>query len=497
MKAFVAALVALVVCLAAYWWLGKEAPRVEVAVVGSNSIQQRLDQDGLVKSQTEVMLRAQVNGRVRRLPVTNGQAVRAGQVVIELESDEAQASLQQAEAQRQVALANLAEAQSNLQLTRQRTAAEVKSAQAGVNQSLANYEKIKEGPRSEEIQRSRAQLVQVELRLQDQQRDLQRKETLFRQDALPKRDLETAELAVRQSKAALDEAKASLAVLEKGSRWQETAGAKSELQRSQAQVQVAQAQQGQVEVAESQLETSRARLAAAEADVERSRSNREHFELKAPSAGVLQLEALQVGDTVSMTTVIGRLIDPKSVWIELLIDQADRPKVELGQLVVITSDAFPNSEFKGKVSRVDPAASLKRELRNTQTQDEDRVFRARVDLDSAESTGERKGRLLPGMSVFAELPVGEARRVLTVRRQALLQQDGKWQAYRVVDSRIRIAEVKIGSSDGLYSEALSGLKDGDTVVINPDPIKLKEGLAVRSQASSESPKPSPTATGTH
>lgn len=459
--------------LALYSGWGSKKLAVEVAKIEQKTIQQRLDEDGLVKSDTEVLVRPQIGGRVAKVLVINGESVRRGQLLAVIENEEGEAAARQAAAQVEVSRSSVAEAEANVQALIGKSAADQRAARASVSGARANLDRVLEGARKEEIQRAQAIFRQAQAKFEDQKQDFARRENLFREGALAKRELEASQAAFRQAEAAKDEAKAGLQLLERGSRRQDQISAASDWQRSLAQVEVATAENQQVEVAQQQVHSSRMRLTAAQAEFERAVALARKGEIRAGQAGILQWESVQVGDSVTLSTVVARIVEPKQVFVELLIDQNDIPKVHKGQEVVVTCDAFASVEFSGKVIGVDPMALLKRELRNSPTQDEDRVFRTRVRI-----MGDRPEKLRPGMTVFAEIPVGQPRAVTAIVRQSLVQQDGRWSAFRIRNGTVERVEVKLGQSDGQYAEILSGLSVDEQVVLNPDPTKLSDGLRV-------------------
>lgn len=118
---------------------------------------------------------------------------------------------------------------------------------------------------------------------------------------------------------------------------------------------------------------------------------------------------------------------------ELLLDEGNRAQARLGAPVLVTSDAYPGETFAGKLQAIEAQAFLKRQLRNNPTQDEDRVFRARVKLDGGVD------KLFPGMSVFAQVVLAERGQVLTIPRQACINREGQWVVFVREQERVGTA----------------------------------------------------------
>lgn len=104
--------------------------------------------------------------------------------------------------------------------------------------------------------------------------------------------------------------------------------------------------------AESRLEAASAHVSAAQAAVEQ-------YELRAPFDGILLTTDLTVGETVPPMMPVAFIADT-SQWIVKTKDLAevDVANVQVGDFVTIMLDAFPNEEFTGLVTKVDPVGKL-------------------------------------------------------------------------------------------------------------------------------------------
>ena len=488
-----ATLLSLAALCAGYFWLQRVPPvPVELVSVVYGQVTESLDEDGLVRSDVEVALRPQAMGHIARFHVRSGERVQRGQLVAELDAADIQASLEQAQAQLEVARATVGEARASLEALTQRTSAEIDNAVAARDQSYFQYRKAQSGSRPEEVERGAAAVRESQARYQEAERDYGRKLRLLQAGAISRRELDAADSQQKMTRAALEQAGHHLALLRRGTRWEEKGSAQADLQRNQAQVRMAQAQRQQIELSRRQLESALHRVNAAQAEERRARAMLDKSWLRAPTAGRVELENLQVGDTVTQNTTVARVVDPDKIWLEILVDEADRGKVKVGQSVQVVCDAYAGEVFPGRLGRIDASAFLKRELRNTPTQDEDRVFRGRVEFQGSatpspaapfpqgrgtqQGKGSPKGKLFPGMSVFSQVVLSQHDHLLTVTRLALIQREGQWMVYQVEGGRAHQRYVKIGRRDDNSAEVLEGLKEGDQVVINPS--NVDDGKAV-------------------
>lgn len=459
--------------LALAWWLWPRSKPVDLLSVERRRLAQVLDEDGVVRSWVEVNVASQVQGRLKKLAVTRGQKVRPGQLLAELDGAEQQAALQQLVAQERAAVRAVQQSQAQAELTRRRVEAELNVAQAGVQVAEAQQSKLEAGPRAEQRAAVKAVYDRARQRLQEARRDLQRRQYLFDEGATSRSDLENFLAAQRNAESAWREAEARWREAQRGPVSQDRGVARAEVARSQASLRASSAGLGQAEVARAAAEEAAERLEAVRAQVEQGRARLEQLQLRSPAAGVVEFEQFEVGELVSPGQVVLRISDPGRIYVELLLDEGDRAQARAGASVQVTSDAYPGQNFPGTLKAVESQAFLKRELRNSPTQDEDRVFRSRV----AFLPGVAVGKLFPGMSVFAQVVLAERNDVLTIPRSACINREGDWVVFKAEAGRARRQVVEIGQKDNTQIEITKGLSQGDRILANPG--GAVDGMAIR------------------
>jgi RND family efflux transporter MFP subunit len=143
----------------------------------------------------------------------------------------------------------------------------------------------------------------------------------------------------------------------------------------------------------------------------------------APMSGVVIKKGVQLGETVTSGvssfnagTVLFTVADLKSLIIRVNLNEVDIAKVGVGQPVRITLDAYPQKIFTGKVSFVAPSAELVEKIK---------VFKIEVALDELGESYKT------GMSANVEI-LGEKRdKATSIPLEALQKRDGKTIAYRL------------------------------------------------------------------
>jgi multidrug efflux pump subunit AcrA (membrane-fusion protein) len=160
------------------------------------------------------------------------------------------------------------------------------------------------------------------------------------------------------------------------------------------------------------------------------------------------------------------MADLSSLMVEVDVSEASLEKVRLGQAVEVRLDAFPEDRFAGTVHMIVPTADRSKATVLTKIK-----FKK---LDS---------RVLPEMSAkaaFLSRPLGpdEHKPFLGIPRSAVKSANGQKTVYRVNEARARQVAVETGREWGDTVEMLSGIQDGDIVILKPGD-QVREGRRVK------------------
>ena len=165
---------------------------------------------------------------------------------------------------------------------------------------------------------------------------------------------------------------------------------------------------------------------------------------------VLSLDAAAGAETKpeSPVAVIG---DPNAKTVVVPISQSDIGKIEEGQAVEFTLDAFGDQKFTGKV--------LSRNL--VPIKDSNPIsYNVTITVDPNEA------EMLDGMSANATIVLKQQKDVLQLSNKAIFVHEGKqYVKMKNDDGTLRDVEIQTGFSDGKVSEITGGLSEGDTVVV--------------------------------
>ncbi len=220
--------------------------------------------------------------------------------------------------------------------------------------------------------------------------------------------------------------------------------------------------------AQRNIAVSRAEMAKAEAQVSQSKAALERVEedlrnstIVSPIDGLVLSRDVNVGDAVSSILVLGSqatllmtLGDVSEVYVQGRVDEADIGKVYLNQPARIVVESFKEKKFVGKVTKISP---LGKEKDNVTT------FEVRVSIQN--STGELKAN----MSANAEILLEEKKNVLMAPEAAMIYDKDRNASIEVPDAKAqngkRKVAVKLGISNGVKTELLAGLNEGQQVIL--------------------------------
>lgn len=194
--------------------------------------------------------------------------------------------------------------------------------------------------------------------------------------------------------------------------------------------------------ARAQAQSRAASLAMAELDLELS-------EIRAPFNGVVAERLVERGGFVNVGTTAFRLVNDLDLEVEADVPAARAQALTPGRLVVVRLG--DGSEHDAVVRAVVPQ--------------ENPLTRTRPARFTPAFPDELLGRLASNQTATVLLPIGEPRDVLTVHKDAVIAQGAAAQVFLAVDGKAQPRRIEIGAGVGPRFEVLSGLAEGDLVVV--------------------------------
>lgn len=217
----------------------------------------------------------------------------------------------------------------------------------------------------------------------------------------------------------------------------------------------------QITVDTAKLKQARAQVLQSQASLQQLEEQLSYTMITAPMDGVILSRDVEIGDAVSSILVLGSTAtlvmtegDTSEVYVQGKVDEADIAHVYLGQPVRIKVESFRDRLFYGQVTKIAPMGVEK---------DNVTTFEVRVSINNP------GGELKANMTANAEILLDEHKGVLTVPENAVIYDNQKNASVQVPDKHqkdgFRKVPVTVGLSNGSATEIVSGLKQGDQVIL--------------------------------
>ncbi len=372
---------------------------VQVATVKSESIERVISSEAVLYPIQQASITPKITAPVKRFYVNRGSTVKAGQLLATLENNDLAAS----------------EAENKGSLT-QAEAAYAATTTAGVPEEVQKAELDFEGSK---------QTLDAEQKLYDS------RENLYKQGALPRKDLDQSRVSLTQARNQYEIAQKHLASLRAVGKEQE------------------------LKSAEGQLQSARGKYLGAQAQLDYS-------EVRSPINGVIAERPLYPGETAAAGAPLLVIVNTAKVIAKAHIPAQDAALLKVGDAASITSPATAQ-KIPARITVVSPA-----------TDPNSTTVEIWAEADNP------KDVLRPGTTAQLSIVAQKLDNALVVPSSTLLSQPNGSRAVMVVssDNRTHLQTVQIGIQSGEQTQITSGLKSGQQVIVTggyglPDNTQVK------------------------
>jgi HlyD family secretion protein len=385
------------------------------SITSSSSGDTVLQAAGYIVAHHTISVNSKVTGRIAWIGVEKGDKVKAGQVLVRLEDQEFRAQVEQARGAVEVAKARL--------------------------------QQLEHGSRPEEIEQANANLDEARANRANAKATLDRTKPLVVQGVFSKQQLDDAQ-------AKYDAALQHEQSLEKTYRLSKIGPRQEEIESGRGSLEQA---QGQLAYAESQLEATQIRAPVTGTILERT----------AEKGELVTAQFASGADTGGPRGSVVTLADLTDLQVELDISQNDFAKLGPTQKAVLSTDAYPDREYKGVINEIAPMANRQKATVQVKVKvlNPDDYLRpeenANVRFLADEKSGSRQI-----VSSGAVVPIG-----------AVHDSGGKRMVMIAFNGHAVARDIKVISqrSDGYLVDGLTG---GEDVIVNA-PTDLKDGDRVK------------------
>jgi HlyD family secretion protein len=288
----------------------------------------------------ESLVSFKVQGRIVDLPVEEGQQVEQGALLARLEDADSKQKVR-------IDQANVGVRESDLALT------------------LA-------GTREQEVKAAQQTMIDAQADLEEKKLDNDRAQRLFSKDEVSAQDRDLAATALKRAEAIFKAAQQRLSEAVEGSRKEDIA-------------------------------IARANLNEASANLGLSQVNLAYAILRAPSTGVITSRQAELGEVVAPGSPVATLADLDHIWLRAYIAETDLGSIHWGQEATVTTDTYPGKLYHGHISFISSNAEFTPKSVQTYKERVTLVYRIKIDIDNPNH------ELKPGMPADAHIDLAAAR----------------------------------------------------------------------------------------
>lgn len=328
-----------------------------------------------------VQISPKISAYVTKIRVKENQAVKKGDLLVELNTDELEAKLERARAELRAAEAKRGQAEAQTLLTRRTTGAMQTQARSNVETAQTNVEqtRLAAGAKQSEIRQAetavktaqanlaeaRARVPQVESNLQLAETEHNRRLELFNRGDVSRQSLDIAANAVAAAKAQLEaarkqidaaqarveEANAGVATAQENYRQSlaQIESTRSLVNESSGRLADAAAAPERIAASESEIGTASAAVEQAKTTVAQAELELSYAKIYAPEDGFVTRKNVHEGQLVQPGAVLMALSQSDEIWVVANFKETQFERMRIGQPVEIKVDAYPDKTFRGKI----------------------------------------------------------------------------------------------------------------------------------------------------
>jgi RND family efflux transporter MFP subunit len=206
------------------------------------------------------------------------------------------------------------------------------------------------------------------------------------------------------------------------------------------------------------LEQAKLKLDKAESDLIKLKRDLRNTDVVAPISGTVDKMHVEVGTLVGNSAMIADIVDNRVLNVEFKLDEKEILNVKRGQQATVMVSAYPNKKFSGKIKSVGVKA------------DKTHKYRVILAIDN------RENMLRAGMFAEVNINVG-AKSIIKIPRNAIVGSLKEAKVFVINNNKAELRDVVTGDTFKKSVEIISGLNEGDKVVIGGK-INLENGTSV-------------------
>lgn len=207
--------------------------------------------------------------------------------------------------------------------------------------------------------------------------------------------------------------------------------------------------------------TARANVANAESQLNLAIRNQTYANVYSPIDGYISDRPADLGEYVSTTTKVATVVKINPLRVRIDIPEQAIPSVSVGQSVSVTTSAWPDRNFGGRIARISPNV--------TPTS---RTLTVEAEIENG------SGVLKPGQFATVRILQSRAAPATLVPARAVRTESGVSRVFVIKDGKAQERQVQLGQTEGDLVEIKSGVAENE-IVATSNVEQLSDGMAVK------------------
>lgn len=437
---------------------------VSTSTIVRGDMEQTVEVTGDINALKSVTLSAKIPGRLANVFVREGDAVSQGQTVAVLDQDDSLNNVQTAQGGLESAMARLSQAQTNARVTKIETTAAIEQAQANLSAAISKMEVTKKPTRSQDRMVAENRVESAKANLDNAEANYKRNESLLKDGAIAPSTFDVIKAQYLVAKSDYKSAKDQLSMIDEGGRSEDISASRSQVEVARQQLRTAKANASQNLVRAEDVKSAQAGVRQAKASLAIAKQQLENTYIKSSISGEVASRTAEPGQVVGVGQSIVSVVNLGSIFFKGDISEKQSGSVDVGQQVRVLIDAFPGTQYAGKVLELYPSGSTV-----------SRNFSTRIAILGATHN------VKPGMFARGNIVTGVSHNTLLVPKDAIDERKGTRSVFTVSSKDTvsrHIIEVVRENRNFAEIKMPSDLKTGD-IVVTTGRQNLQEGAKVQ------------------
>jgi len=449
---------------------GAEENDDELFTVKSGPLTISISESGILKNKDEIILKNETERSLKIVSlVEEGTVLKEGDLIIELDSDALETNRDLLELNQKSRESDLVAAQKRREIVINQKQADIEQAEVTLRFAKLNLKKFIEGEHPKNLEAADARITMAEANLERAERDYNWSIKLHDKGFITARELKADELTAKQNRINLKISKTDLDLLVEYNDPQTIESMKSDVKQAEMALERAKLRsEADLTIQQATLYHFEIQLKDINKELKKAQARLDACRIVAPADGMVIYgtsgsqtqegrELMEVGATVHPMHTLIRMPVSDIMLATISVQEATKPKLYENMPAVVTVDALPDQEFKGRLTKIGILPDATQSWLNPDL----KVYECQVELDSASQ------QMKSGMNCHVEIVIEEYENTLFVPIQCVLHIDGTPTVYLKKPGGFEKRVVRTGMDNGVTIHILNGLEDGDQVKLKP------------------------------